>query len=221
MSRNSINLTPELERYVLSHSLHEPTLLTKLREETARLSQANMQISPLQGQFMSLMTKITGCKRALEIGTFTGYSALIVAMAMPEDGALIACDVSEEWTSIARRYWEEANVSHKIELKLGPALVTLDALIEQGQQGSFDMAFIDADKSNYAHYYERALTLLRPGGLILIDNVLWSGSVCDPQVQDEDTQAIRALNALIQEDKRVELSMLPIGDGLSIVRKLD
>ena len=148
-------------------------------------------------------------------------SALIVAMAMPEDGALIACDVSEEWTSIARRYWEQANVSHKIELKLGPALVTLDALIEQGQQGSFDMAFIDADKSNYAHYYERALTLLRPGGLILIDNVLWSGSVCDPQVQDEDTQAIRALNALIQEDKRVELSMLPIGDGLSIVRKLD
>lgn len=220
MSRHSINLTPELERYVLSHSLNEPSLLARLREETARLSQANMQISPLQGQFMSMLTKLTGAKRALEVGTFTGYSALIVALAMPEDGQLIACDVSEEWTSIARRYWEEAKVDHKIELKLGPAVQTLDALIAQGQQGSFDLAFIDADKSNYARYYERALTLLRPGGLVLIDNVLWSGSVADPQIQDEDTQAIRALNALIHEDKRVELSMLPIGDGLSIVRKV-
>lgn len=220
MSRHSINLTPELERYVLSHSLHEPSLLARLREETARLSQANMQISPLQGQFMSMLTKLTGAKRALEVGTFTGYSALIVAWAMPEDGQLIACDVSEEWTSIARRYGEEAKVSHKIQLKLGPALETLDALIAQGQQGSFDLAFIDADKLNYARYYERALTLLRPGGLVLIDNVLWSGSVADPQVQDEDTQAIRALNALLHKDKRVELSMLPIGDGLSIVRKV-
>lgn len=220
MSRNSINLSPALEQYLLAHSLREPALLQELRARTSELAQANMQISPVQGQLMGLLAKLINAKKVIEVGTFTGYSALSVAEALPEDGQLIACDVSEDWTSIAQEYWARAGVQDKITLKLAPAAQTLDELLAAGHEGSFDMAFIDADKSNYATYYERCLKLLRPGGIVLVDNVLWGGQVCDEGAQDEDTKAIRALNALIHQDERVEMmSMLPVGDGLTIARK--
>jgi caffeoyl-CoA O-methyltransferase len=219
VSRRTESLTDELYDYLIRVSLREPEVLRRLREETAQLDQANMQIGPEQGQLMALLVELLGAERVLEIGTFTGYSALVMALALPDDGRIVACDVSEEWTRVARRYWAEAGVAHKVDLRLAPALETLEALVSEGRAGSFDFAFIDADKENYAAYYERALELVRVGGLVAIDNVLWSGKVADPEVTDADTEAIRALNAKLKDDRRVSLSLVPIGDGLTLAMK--
>jgi caffeoyl-CoA O-methyltransferase len=221
MSSQHLELSGELWEYIGRVSLREPDVLRRLREETAPLPMARMQISPEQGQFMGLLMRLLGARLTLEVGVFTGYSSISVALALPADGKIIACDVSEEWTSIARRYWVEAGVSHKIDLRLRPAVETLDALLAKGRAGSFDFAFIDADKSNYLNYYERCLELLRPGGLIAVDNVLWHGSVIDPAKQDEDTLAIRRFNLLVSEDERVWVSLLPLSDGLTLAMKRD
>ena len=218
--KQSIGLSDELYRYLLDVSLRETPLQRRLREETANNPLAQMQIAPEQGQFMSLLVRMLGAHRAIEIGVFTGYSSLCIAAALPADGELIACDVNADWTAIARRYWQEAGLAHKISLRLAPALDTLDTLLRNGEEGRFDFVFIDADKTNYRHYYERALALLRPGGLIAVDNVLWGGSVADKQNQEPDTLAIRAFNRALHEDARVELSLVPIGDGLTLARKL-
>ena len=219
MSTRTIGISDQLYDYLLSVSVPPDSLWERLRDETSEAVGFNMQISPEQGQFMSLLIKMLGVRKAIEIGTFTGFSAMTVARALPADGSLIACDVSEEWTSIARRYWDEAGVADKIELRIGPALDTLDGLIADGHGASFDFAFIDADKENYAGYYERCLELLRPGGVVGVDNTLWSGAVADPGNQSADTMAIRALNQLVYEDERVDSCVLPIGDGLSIALK--
>lgn len=219
MSSRTLKITDELYQYLTRVGVRESAAARALREETARLPMAGMQISPEQGAFMQLLVKLTGARRALEIGTFTGYSALVVAEALPADGTLVACDVSEEWTSIGRRHWQAAGVSDKIELNLAPALETLDRLLRDGAAGSFDFAFIDADKSNYDGYYERALRLTRAGGLIGVDNVLWGGAVADATRQDADTAAIRALNEKVHNDTRVDAVLLPIGDGLTLARK--
>jgi predicted O-methyltransferase YrrM len=218
MSRR-ITVTDELLDYIHKVSLREAEPLRRLREETAKLPMAGMQISPDQGQFMALLARLIAARRCLEIGTFTGYSALAVALALPPDGRVVCCDVSEEFTAIARRAWAGAGVAGKIALHIGPARATLDEFREGGQRGSFDFAFIDADKENYDHYYEAALELVRPGGLIAIDNVLWSGAVADVKRQDADTAALRALNLKLHDDQRIDLSMLPIGDGLTLARK--
>jgi caffeoyl-CoA O-methyltransferase len=219
MTSRTLPLTDPLYDYLLKVSLREPPLLARLREETEALPLAAMQISPEQGQFMALLVELIGARRTLEVGTFTGYSALCVARALPADGRIVACDVSAEYTDVARRYWAEAGVADKIDLRLAPALETLDALLDEGQAGTFDFAFVDADKENYDGYYERCLALLRTGGLVAVDNVLWSGAVINPVKQDPDTQAIRALNARLQQDQRVSLSLVPIGDGLALARK--
>jgi len=218
----SIRTTPiddRLHEYLIAHSLRDDDVKRRLRETTAALEQRDMQIAPEQGQFMALLVELTGARRIIEIGTFTGYSALCMAEAMPRDGELICCDLSEEWTAIARRSWHEAGVDDRIALRLAPALETLDTLLAEGRAGQFDMAFIDADKGNQPTYVERCLELLRPGGLILIDNTLWGGAVADPEQEDADTQAIRALNDGLLEDQRVSLSLVPIGDGLTLARK--
>jgi predicted O-methyltransferase YrrM len=221
MSNRTIGLSDQVYDYLVAHSLREPELLRRLRDETARLTEwAMMQIAPEQGQFMGLLVQLIDARRALEVGTFTGYSALSVTLAMPKDGRLIACDVSKEFTDIARRYWREAGVADQIDLRLQPALKTLDELIASGDAGSFDFIFIDADKENYDGYYERALTLLRPGGVLAIDNVLWNGAVADPKVDDALTKSIRALNDKVAKDPRVAISLVPIGDGLTLARKL-
>jgi predicted O-methyltransferase YrrM len=219
MSNQTVSLDQTLYEYMLKASLREPSLFRKLREETAQMPQASMQIAPEQGQFMALLVELLGARRTIEIGTFTGYSALWVASALPPDGELIACDQSEEWTAIARRYWEQACVANKIRLELAPALETLLALLADDHRGTFDFVFIDADKENYDNYYECSIELLRQGGLIAIDNALWSGKVADPAVQDADTQAIRALNEKVLNDVRVSSSLVPIGDGLLLARK--
>jgi caffeoyl-CoA O-methyltransferase len=219
MSNRSISLTESLYDYLLSVSLREPPLLLALREETAALSTRSMQIAPEQGQFMALLLRLMGARRCLEVGVYTGYSSLATALALPDEGRLVACDVSEEWTAIARRYWRLAGVEHKIELRLAPATDTLDALVAAGEAGRFDTAFIDADKSSYLAYYERALLLLRPGGLIVVDNTLWSGRVADPESADADTVALRHFNEILHRDERVELSLVPVGDGLTLARK--
>ncbi|MEH2128256.1 class I SAM-dependent methyltransferase [Nostoc sp.] len=219
MPKQSIGLDNQLYNYLLSVSLREPEILEKLRQETANHPRSRMQISPEQGQFMSLLVQLIGAKKTLEVGVFTGYSSLSVALALPPDGKIIACDVSEEFTAIARRYWQEAGVADKIDLRLAPALETLDQLLATGQAETFDFAFIDADKENYDGYYERSLQLVRPGGLIAIDNVLWSGQVADEQNQDESTQAIRALNEKLHHDERITLSLVPIADGLTLAIK--
>jgi len=219
MANRSIELDDRLYDYLLGVSLREPPLLAELRAETAKLPMAMMQIGPEQGQFMSLLTELIGARRAIEIGTFTGYSTLCVAQALPPDGRLIACDISEEYTAIARRYWARAGVAGKIDLRLAPALETLRGLLAGGAAGSFDFAFIDADKTEYDDYYEAVLQLLRPGGLAAIDNVLWDGAVADPEKQDADTVAIRRLNEKLKNDQRIALSMVPIGDGLTLARK--
>ena len=214
-----IPVSPELAAYIRRVSLREPDLLRRLREETASHPRISMQISPEQGQFMALLIHMLGARRTLEIGVFTGYSSLAVALALPEDGRMIACDVSEEYTAVARRYWREAGVEGKIDLRLRPAVQTLNDLIALGQAASFDFAFIDADKENYENYYERCLTLIRPGGLIVVDNVLWSGRVIDAVDEDADTRAIRAFNQKLLADERVWLSLLPIRDGLTLACK--
>ena len=219
MSKQTLGLDNQLYDYLLSVSLREPDILRQLREETARYPMARMQIAPEQGQFMALLVQLLGATKTLEVGVFTGYSSLCVALALPPNGKIVACDVSEEYTAIARRYWEAAGVADKIDLRLAPALETLDELLAAGQAESCDFAFIDADKGNYERYYERSLQLIRPGGLIAIDNVLWSGRVADPQVQDNSTQALRALNEKLHDDERITLSMVPIADGLTLALK--
>jgi predicted O-methyltransferase YrrM len=219
MSNRTVNLNDRLYSYLLDHSLREDDLLRRLREETAQLPMSMMQISPEQGQFMTLLTEIVGARRVIEVGTFTGYSSICVARALPANGHLTCCDVSEEYTAVARRYWAEAGLTDRITLKLAPALQTLDSLIAAGEDGQYDLAFIDADKSNYDGYYERVLRLLRQGGLVMIDNVLWDGAVADPAVDDADTIAIRQLNDKLHRDERISLSLVPIGDGVTLARK--
>lgn len=219
MASCTINLTDRVYKYLVAHSVRDQAVLKALRAETARLPQSMMQISPEQGQFMALLVELIGARRTIEVGTFTGYSALVVAQALPSDGKVIACDVSEPFTAIARRYWAKAKVDRKIDLRLAPAIETLDKLLAGGGAGRFDFAFIDADKHNYDGYYERCLKLLRRGGLIAIDNVLWGGEVANRKVNDKDTRAIRALNKKLKDDRRVSLSMVPIGDGLTLLCK--
>jgi len=220
MPHKSIGLDDRLYEYLSAVSLREPDLLRQLREETAALPNAGMQIAPDQGQFMALLVKLAGVAKVLEVGVFTGYSSLSVALALPDDGLVSAFDISAEWTAVARRYWDKAGVAHKIDLRLGAALAGLDALLAEGHaEGTYDFAFIDADKENYDGYYERALRLLKPGGLLLIDNVLWGGQVVDEAVNDADTAAIRALNLKIHADPRVDISLLPVADGLTLALK--
>lgn len=219
MSSRTLSLDDTLYAYLLNHSLREPEPLRKLRETTANHARSRMQISPEQGQFMRLLVELLDVRTALEVGTFTGYSALSVALALPSDGRLICCDVSEEFTAVGVPYWHEAGVADKIDLRIAPATETLQSLVDDGLQESFDMIFIDADKENYDAYYEMGLTLLKPGGLALIDNVLWSGRVADPANMSEDTVSVRALNKKLHADERVTMSLLPIGDGLTLARK--
>jgi len=219
MPKRVLSNGSELYDYLLSASSREDEIKKALRKETAALPDSRMQITPEQGQFMALLAKLIGAKRAVEIGTFTGYSALCVAEALPDDGQLIACDISEEWTSIGRSYWVKAGIADKIDLRIGPALDTLKELEKNGFTGTVDFAFIDADKANYDRYYEACLGLLRVGGIIVVDNALWGGQVADPSYQDEDTQAIRALNNKLRDDSRVDASLLPVGDGIYLARK--
>jgi predicted O-methyltransferase YrrM len=219
MTNKTINITDQLYEYILSNSLREPEILAQLRVETQNHPASNMQIAPEQGQFMALLVQLINAKKTLEIGVFTGYSSLSVALALPPDGKLIACDISEEFTNIARPYWEKAGVANKIDLKIAPALETLDQLLANGQAETFDFAFIDADKINYAEYYERSLKLLRPGGLIAIDNVLWDGKVGDPNNNDPSTISIRDFNSKLHQDQRIILSLVPIADGLTLALK--
>jgi caffeoyl-CoA O-methyltransferase len=219
MSNRSISLTDSLYEYLLAVSLREPDLLRQLRQETATDPLARMQVSPEQGQFMGLLAQLTGARRCLEIGVFTGYSSLALALVLPDDARIVACDVSEEWTSVARRYWAAAGVAHKIDLRLAPALETMAGLLGAGEAGRFDFAFLDADKENYPSYYELALELLRPGGLLVADNTLWSGRVADPANTEATTEALRRFNEQLHRDERVDLSLVPIGDGLTLARK--
>lgn len=219
MSNRTISLDDTLYQYLVDHSVRETALMRELREVTSHLDMARMQIAPEQGQFMAFLVELIGAERIIEVGTFTGYSALCMAQALPEHGELVCCDISEEWTEMGRPYWRDAGVEERIRLRIAPALDTLDDLIEQGQANRFDMAFVDADKTNYSSYYERCLTLLRQGGLLLFDNTLWSGAVADPAHQDDDTRALRALNDRLHKDERVSISLVPIGDGLTLARK--
>jgi predicted O-methyltransferase YrrM len=219
MSNKSIGLTDELHAYLLEHGVREPEILRRLRDETAQLPMAQMQIAPEQGAFMALLAELIGARRYIEVGTFTGYSSLAVALAMGSEGRLVCCDVSREWTDVARRYWAEAGVAERIELRLGPALESLDALLAEGAAGSFDFGFIDADKVNYPAYYERVLALLRPGGLVAIDNVFRGGQVVETDAENRELTATRELNATIGRDERVTVAMVPIADGLTLARK--
>jgi predicted O-methyltransferase YrrM len=219
MSNTHTPIDEPLAAYVRTVSLREPDVLRRLREVTASLPQAMMQVAPEQGQFLAFLVRLINAKNTLEIGVFTGYSSTVVALALPDDGKITACDVNAEYTAVARQFWGEAGVAGKIDLHLAPAVETLDALIAAGHQGHFDFAFIDADKSNYQRYIDRALVLIRTGGLIAIDNVLWHGKVIDPSVNDADTFAIRTVNEKLLRDDRVDLSLIPIGDGLTLLRK--
>ncbi|MED5618375.1 class I SAM-dependent methyltransferase [Ideonella sp. BN130291] len=218
MSNRTLNLDDTLYQYVLSHSVREHPAQAALREATRHHPHAGMQISPEQGQLMALLVRLMGARRTIEIGVFTGYSALTVALALPDDGTVLACDISEEYVRVGRPHWQAAGVAHKIDLRLAPALQTLDTQLAEGGAGRYDFAFIDADKTGYDAYYERCLQLLRPGGLIAIDNTLWSGAVARP-AQDKDTLALQALNTKLHADERVDLSLLPISDGLTLLRK--
>ncbi|HWH42017.1 MAG TPA: class I SAM-dependent methyltransferase [Usitatibacter sp.] len=215
----SLGLSEPLYRYVVEHSGPEHPVLRELREATAGMKHAGMQIGVDQGKLMALLVKLIGARRTLEIGVFTGYSALAVALALPPDGRVVACDVSEEWTAVGRAHWQKAGVADRIDLRLGRATKTLDGLLAGGESGRFDFAFIDADKESYGAYYERCLQLVRAGGLIAIDNTLWSGAVADPAKRDADTDAIRALNDAIHRDERVDAAMLTVGDGLTLARR--
>lgn len=219
MSNRSIGLDGPLYDYLVAASLREAPVLARLRAETAEHPRVNMQISPEQGQFMALLAKLTGATRCIEVGVFTGYSSLAVALALPPDGRIVACDISPEYTAVARRYWAEAGVADRIDLRLAPALETLDALLAGGGEATYDFGFIDADKGGYADYYERLLRLLRPGGLIAVDNTLWDGRVAEAGNDEPDTLAIRAFNERLRDDERVDLSLVPIGDGLTLARK--
>ncbi len=219
MTNQTLTLNTALHQYLLDVSLREAPLLKRLREETAQLSMARWQIAPEQGQFMALLVQLNGARRIVEVGTFTGYSALCMAQAMPADGQLICCDIPGDYNATAERYWSEAGVAERIELRLAPALETLAALEQEGLAGSIDLLFIDADKANYPSYLEHALRLVRQGGLILFDNTLWSGRVLEENPESADTRAIQALNLALRDDPRIDLSLLPLGDGLSLCRK--
>ncbi|HVK94739.1 MAG TPA: class I SAM-dependent methyltransferase [Noviherbaspirillum sp.] len=220
MTTRTLNLDDRLYRYLLDNSLREHPVLAELRMAMRDHPRVSMQIGPEQGQFFALLVKLIGARRCIEIGVFTGYSSLAVALALPDDASLIGCDISTEYTDLARPYWQKAGVAHKIDLRIAPARDTLDALLAQGQAGSVDFAFIDADKSGYDDYYERCLSLLRPGGVIAIDNVLWGGSVALPAAPDDaDTAALQALNRKLHHDERIDLSLLPLGDGVTLARK--
>jgi len=220
MSKKTLCVTEQIYQYLLQDTVREPEILRRLREETATDEMARMQIAPEQGQFMTLLLHLMGARRCLEIGVYTGYSSLVTALSLPADGLLVACDLSEKWTAVARRYWQEGGVAGKIDLRLGPASETLDLLLAEGATESFDFAFIDADKRHYDHYYEQCLRLVRSGGLIAIDNALWGGSVADSSREDEETRAIRALNRKLRDDQRVDFSLVPIADGLALARKI-
>jgi caffeoyl-CoA O-methyltransferase len=219
LSNRTLSIDDRVYDYLLSVSLKESDLLAQLRKETAGIEFSEMQIAPEQGQFMALLVKLMGARRALEIGTFTGYSSIVIASALPEDGELVCCDDSEEWTSMARKYWQQAGLEDRINFKLGDASMTLQALIDQGHEGTFDFIFIDADKQNYPLYYELSFNLLRAGGLIAVDNTLWSGDVADPGNEEPGTRAIRRFNEMLKQDQRVEISLVTIGDGLTLVHK--
>jgi predicted O-methyltransferase YrrM len=218
VSNRTIRLDERTYEYLLAHSLREDPALAKLRAETASHPKVNMQIAPEQGQFMQMLVRLTGARRAIEVGVFTGYSSLAVMLAMPPDGRLLALDVSEEYTAIASRHWQAAGVADRVELVIGPAQDTLDARIRAGEAGRYDFAFIDADKTGYLAYYERLLKLLRPGGLIVVDNTLWSGEVANPVNREADTMALRKFNDALHKDPRVDLALLPVGDGLTLAR---
>ena len=219
MSNGSIGLDEALNQYMVQVGVREHPVLAALRRTTAELPNAGMQIAPEEGAFLAMLVRLLPARRILEVGTFTGYSSTAVALALPEDGRLVCCDVSEEWTSMARRYWSEAGVAGKVDLRIGPAADTLDRLLAEGEEATYDFAFVDADKAGYDGYYERLLRLVRPGGLIALDNTLWSGKVIDPDADDKDTRAIRALNAKLADDDRVSLSLLPIADGVTLARR--
>jgi len=219
MANKTLNLNVKLYDYVLDVGLREPEVLRQLREATDQEEMSVMRSAPEQGQFMAMLLKLMGAKRVLEVGTYTGYGTLWMALSLPHDGEIVTCDVSEPWTAVARRFWEEAGVLDKVHLKLRPALETLDTMLATGEQGSFDFAFIDADKVNYDGYYEACLKLIRSGGLICVDNTLWGGSVIDSDKHDADTEAIRVFNEKLKDDDRIELSMLPIADGLTLALK--
>jgi caffeoyl-CoA O-methyltransferase len=219
MSSQSLGLDDRLYAYLLDVSLREPEVLTRLRAETERMPESNMLLAPEQAQFLGLLVELTQARRIVEVGTFTGYSTAWMALSQPVGGHVVACDVSDDYTRIARRAWAELGVGNRIDLRLAPAVQTLDGLIADGGRGAWDLVFVDADKESYDAYYERALTLLRPGGLLVADNVLWGGSVVNPDKTDADTEAIRAFNAKLRDDDRITLSLVPIGDGLTLARK--
>lgn len=219
MANKTIGISDELAAYVLKVGAREPDVLARLRQETAAIPQHGMQIAPEEGAFLALLVELTGARRCIEIGTFTGYSSTAVALALPEDGQLICCDISEEWTSVARKYWDQAGVAGKIDLRVAPAAETLDRLLADGEESAYDFAFVDADKTGYDGYYERLLRLLRPGGLIAFDNTLWGGAVLDHDPEDDDTRAIQALNTKLAGDERITLCMLPVADGVTLARR--
>jgi predicted O-methyltransferase YrrM len=219
VSNRTLQLDDRTYEYLLAHSLREDPALVALRAETASHPKVNMQIAPEQGQFMQMLVRLTGAKRAIEVGVFTGYSSLAVMLAMPKDARLLALDVSPAFTAVARRHWQAAGVADRIELVIAPALVTLDARIEAGEAGHYDFAFIDADKTGYLDYYERLLKLLRPGGLIVVDNTLWHGAVADSADREADTVALREFNDALHQDARIDLALLPLGDGLTLARR--
>jgi len=220
MSNRTIPMTDALYEYYLSASLREPENLARLRAKTAERTEGEMQISPEQGQFMRFLVRLIGARRAIEIGTYTGYSTLCVALAMPKGSRLVACDRRPEWPAVGQPFWREAGVDDIIDLRIGKAVGTLDAMIAAGEADSYDFAFIDGDKKNYLNYYEQCMTLVRPGGIIALDNMLWSGRLVDETLDDPASNAIRALNIRIRDDERVDASLLPIGDGLLLARKL-
>jgi len=219
MSNRTIGLSDELAAYVVEVGTREPDVLARLREETAALPQHGMQIAPDEGAFLSILVELIGARRCIEVGTFTGYSSTAIALALPDGGQLVCCDVSEEWTSLARKYWDEAGVADRIDLRIAPAVETLDQLLADGEEDAFDFAFIDADKPGYDAYYERLLRLVRPGGLIALDNTLWGGEVLDQNTDDESTRAIQALNAKLAGDDRITLCLVPVADGVTLARR--
>jgi len=219
VTARTLPLDDRLQRYVAAHGARESAVQRELRRITQRMPRSSMQIGAAQGALMRVLVRLIGARRCIEIGTFTGYSALAVALALPKGGHIVCCDLSEEWTSIARRYWKKAGVARMIDLRIAPALATLDALLRQGKAGKFDFAFIDADKANYANYYERCLKLVRRGGLIAVDNTLWGGSVVDARDKSVDTRAIRAFNRQLIRDQRVDMALVPVGDGLTLAIK--
>jgi predicted O-methyltransferase YrrM len=219
MANQTIGLSDDLAAYVVRVGTREPEVLARLREETAALPQHGMQIAPEEGAFLAFLVELMQARRCIEVGTFTGYSSIAIALALPDDGRLVCCDVSEDWTSLARTYWDEAGVAAKIDLRVAPATETLDQLLEDGQEATYDFAFIDADKTGYDGYYERLLRLVRPGGLIALDNTLWGGEVLDEGTDDADNRALQALNAKLAGDERITLCLLPVADGVTLARR--